>query len=276
MDTFVVSVCALDSDSSNFGDVCAFYAPFLHQLTMQSSLFERGCPLSVVVCVARKLRPCPSYSRRRDRNNLGLWCSLYRGGRGRWVGMTPCVPIWKSSWKRSTTSFGVTPGTRCFPSFTNVPVHFRVVGPGLHAWKRPHPSPKSGSQQGGVCAQHVHSAHFPRGNWGIPGKVAIFLCISINSRCIARFVGPEQLDPSPLPPSPPLTPHSEQGNALIPAPSQPPPPPPHQVPTPHVCRCTPPGGTRKNTVRHNEPQEREESMTDRSGECCTFRRAHCT
>ena len=36
--------------------------------------------VSVVVCVARKLRPCPSYSRRRDRINLGLWRSLHKGG----------------------------------------------------------------------------------------------------------------------------------------------------------------------------------------------------
>ena len=82
MDTFVVSVCPLDPHSSDFGDVCALHAPFLHQLTMQSSLFERGCPLLVVACVARKLRPCPSYSRRRDRINLGLWCGLYKGGGG--------------------------------------------------------------------------------------------------------------------------------------------------------------------------------------------------
>ena len=80
MDTFVVSVCHLNPHSSDFGDVCAFYAPFLHRLTMQSSLFEPGCPVLVVVCVARKLRPCPSYSRRRDRINWGLWRSLYKGG----------------------------------------------------------------------------------------------------------------------------------------------------------------------------------------------------
>ena len=49
---------------------------------MQSSLFERGCPVLVVVCVARKPRPCPSYSRRRDRINLGPWRSLYKGGGG--------------------------------------------------------------------------------------------------------------------------------------------------------------------------------------------------
>ena len=82
MDTFVVIVCPLDPDSSDFGDVCALYAPFLHQLTIQSSLFERGCPGLVVICVARKLRPCPGYSRRRDRINLGLWRSLYKGGGG--------------------------------------------------------------------------------------------------------------------------------------------------------------------------------------------------
>ena len=34
----------------------------------------------VVVYATRKLRPCPSYSRRRDRIDLGLWCSLYKGG----------------------------------------------------------------------------------------------------------------------------------------------------------------------------------------------------
>ena len=36
----------------------------------------------VVVCVACKLRPCPSYSRRRDRIDLVLWRSLYKGGGG--------------------------------------------------------------------------------------------------------------------------------------------------------------------------------------------------
>ena len=36
--------------------------------------------VSVVVYVARKLRPCPSYSRRRDRINLVPWRSLDKGG----------------------------------------------------------------------------------------------------------------------------------------------------------------------------------------------------
>ena len=40
---------------------------------------SRTCVL-VVVCVTRKLRPCPSYSRCRDRINLVLWRSLYKGG----------------------------------------------------------------------------------------------------------------------------------------------------------------------------------------------------
>ena len=38
--------------------------------------------VSVVVYVARKLRPCLSYSRRRDRINLVLWRSLDKGGGG--------------------------------------------------------------------------------------------------------------------------------------------------------------------------------------------------
>ena len=41
----------------------------------------RTC-VSVVVFIARKLRPCPSYSRRRDRNNSVHWRSLYKGGAG--------------------------------------------------------------------------------------------------------------------------------------------------------------------------------------------------
>ena len=39
----------------------------------------RTCVLAVV-CVAHKLRPCPSCSRRRDRNNCVQWRSLYKGG----------------------------------------------------------------------------------------------------------------------------------------------------------------------------------------------------
>ena len=46
----------------------------------------RTC-VSVVVFIARKLRPCPSYSRRRDRNNSVHWRSLYKGG-----GVQPCIP----------------------------------------------------------------------------------------------------------------------------------------------------------------------------------------
>ena len=38
--------------------------------------------VSVVVCVSRKLCPCPSYSGRRDRNNSVRWRSLYKGGGG--------------------------------------------------------------------------------------------------------------------------------------------------------------------------------------------------
>ena len=39
-----------------------------------------ACSVSAVVCAACKPRPCPSYSRRRDRNNCVHWHSLYREG----------------------------------------------------------------------------------------------------------------------------------------------------------------------------------------------------
>ena len=44
-------------------------------------VFVVAC-VPVVVCVARKRRPCPSYSRRRDRIDLGLLCSLDKRGAG--------------------------------------------------------------------------------------------------------------------------------------------------------------------------------------------------
>jgi hypothetical protein len=49
----------LNPRSSDFGNILALSSPFL----------VVAC-VPVVVCVARKLRPCPSYSRRRDRINL--------------------------------------------------------------------------------------------------------------------------------------------------------------------------------------------------------------
>ena len=61
----------LNPQSSDFGDICALSSPFLHQLTMP-----------VVVCVVCKLRPCLSYSRRRDRINSVLLRSLDKGGGG--------------------------------------------------------------------------------------------------------------------------------------------------------------------------------------------------
>ena len=47
--------------------------------------------VSVVVCVACKLRPCPSYSRRTDCINLVLWRSLYKGGEGKGLALWSAV-----------------------------------------------------------------------------------------------------------------------------------------------------------------------------------------
>ena len=46
--------------------------------------------VSVAGCVSRKLRPCPSYSGRRDRNNSVHWRSLYKGGGGTTRGGRDC------------------------------------------------------------------------------------------------------------------------------------------------------------------------------------------
>ena len=56
--------------------------------------------VSAVVCVARKPRPCLSYSRRRDRIHLVLLRSYYKGGGGRrgnfWINFLsthPCARL---------------------------------------------------------------------------------------------------------------------------------------------------------------------------------------
>ena len=127
-----MSVCPLDPHSSNCGDVCALYAPFLHQLTMQSSLFGPGCPVLVVVCVARKLRLCPSYSRRRDRINLGLWRSLYKGGGGYSEQGGTKVPVQEnkgvalSEFRRANTQ------RRCFSALSFAPMPKLQSLPVLH------------------------------------------------------------------------------------------------------------------------------------------------
>ena len=48
------------------------------------------------------------------------------------------------------------------------------------------------------------------------------------------------------------------------------------VPTPPPHPSPPPPKKKQNKERRNEHQERPETMTDRSGECCAYRRAHCT
>ena len=53
--------------------------------------------VSVVVCVSRKVRLWPSYSRRRDRINLGLWRSLYKGGGVIKVACRVTTPPWADS-----------------------------------------------------------------------------------------------------------------------------------------------------------------------------------
>ena len=59
------------------------FTPMLAQAIKRSrcthTMHMRTC-VPVVVCVARKLCPCPSYSGRRDRNNSVHWRSLYKGG----------------------------------------------------------------------------------------------------------------------------------------------------------------------------------------------------
>ena len=52
----------------------------------------RSCTcVLVVVCIVRKLPLCPSYSRCRDRINLALWRSLYKGGGYRCCACTATV-----------------------------------------------------------------------------------------------------------------------------------------------------------------------------------------
>ena len=91
MDTFVVIVCPLGSNpqSSDFGDICALSSPFLVVVCVP-----------VVVCVACKIRPCPSYSRRRDCINPIFLRSLDKGRGGGylsvfWQGLDRTHACWQ-------------------------------------------------------------------------------------------------------------------------------------------------------------------------------------
>ena len=60
--------------------------------------------VSVVVCVACKLRPCPSYSGRRDRNNSVHWRSLYKGKA--YTNIVNIFHLWVCSQHRGADSAG--------------------------------------------------------------------------------------------------------------------------------------------------------------------------
>ena len=119
----------LNPHSSDFGEICVLYAPFLHQLTVQSSLFEPA-----------HLRPCPSYSGRGDHINLGLWRSFYNGGGGVICPVNKCAPL---SRQRSAL----------FPSNCGILV---LLSPGERGLVTPLPVPRGG--EGGVGSRGVYSA----------------------------------------------------------------------------------------------------------------------
>ena len=65
--------------------------------------------VSVVVCVVCKLRPCPSYSMRRDRITLGLWRSLHKGGGGYSMAYVDCATLHKYMAKTMMLGWGISP-----------------------------------------------------------------------------------------------------------------------------------------------------------------------
>ena len=84
--------------------------------------------VSVVVCVARKPRPCLSYSRRRDRINSVLLCSYYKGGGvlsvpwlmlPPWASVAICYDSADELWEKSV------PGLHCASLRTGSVVIFR-------------------------------------------------------------------------------------------------------------------------------------------------------
>ena len=92
--------------------------------------------VSVVVCVVRKPRPCPSYSRRRDRVNLVLLRSFFGGGGG-YLGALPrcfCAPERQCAAKSGGTQRSVTPS---FPLCLAVAYYSRSptdYSTGMVAW----------------------------------------------------------------------------------------------------------------------------------------------
>ena len=126
----------LTPHSSDFGDIYALYSPFLDQLTMQSSLFE-----------PRALQPCPSYCRRRDRINLGLLRSLYKGGGVGFRGLS----AWCRRWPPETRTVHATV-QYCGGALLG---HRRCHEGGGH----PLASLKHSSQRPQLCRRQSHNVH---------------------------------------------------------------------------------------------------------------------
>ena len=92
-------------------------------------LAERELAVLVVVCVARKLRPCPSYSRRRDRINLGLWRSLYKR-----EGVTCASTQWYELIRKGLCCLGIqgAPAVRLFADL-ECSYHRKLIRPCLES-----------------------------------------------------------------------------------------------------------------------------------------------
>ena len=120
IDTVVVSVSQLKPRSSDFGDICAWYSPFLHQHVCVG-----------VVCGTHKLH--------RDRINLELFRSLDKGG---WWGTREGV--WEH--KRSVSGVNIGVGrtlVRLYRSLVFVHLHpgGGAAGPGPCMRHPPAPPP---------------------------------------------------------------------------------------------------------------------------------------
>ena len=76
--------------SSDLGDICVLYPPFLHQLTMQSSLFHPGRPVILTRSTGERVDATMKGSS--EKGDLFAVLEYMKGGQ---VVTDPCAPLFQ-------------------------------------------------------------------------------------------------------------------------------------------------------------------------------------
>ena len=105
----------LNPHSSDLGDICVLYPPFLHQLTMQSSLFQPGRP--VIFTRSTSERVDATMKGPSEKGDLFAVLEYMKGGQ---VVTHPCAPLTKIEFFIRSPSPSPEPEVHSYHAFSRV------------------------------------------------------------------------------------------------------------------------------------------------------------